>query len=204
LGDLPVGPPAPGGRAGRGVRPDLALDRLFDRQQLAPGAYGDVGVFAADRHFGIGRFRDAQEEVRDLGFDSRELRVDGLDATAGLHRGGLQLRDLVAVWLRPALDRLADPLARGVPLGLQRVALAEERPPAGVQLQGAIDDRRVLALVDGAPPDRVGVVTEPLQPDAHAGTWPAAARSRSRTKSRSSEASSQPARGPLARPRNAA
>ena len=44
----------------------------------------------------------------------------------------------------------------------------------GVQLQHPVDDRRVLALVDRAPPDRVGVVAEPLQPDAHAGTCPEA------------------------------
>src|SRR5207247_10157205 len=104
-----------------------------------------------------------------------------------------------------ALDRLADSFACGVPLGLQRIALAEERPAAGVELQGAVDDRRVLALVDRSPPNGLGVVAETLEADAHAGTCGAAPapRNRSLTNWSDSFASNHPARGPLGFPRKA-
>ena len=78
----------------------------------------------------------------------------------------------------------------------------EQRPPSAVELDGRVDDRGVLALLDGTLAQSRSVVTQALQADAHAGT-PAASRSRSSTKPGSRLASSQPARGPLGRPRKA-
>ena len=117
---------------------------------LAPGPDRDVRLLAADRDVRVGRVRDPEEELLDLGLDGRELGVDRLDLAAGLDRRRLQRGDLRAVGPGAALDRLADLLARRVALGLEGVALAEERPAARVELEGAVDDRRVLALVDGA------------------------------------------------------
>ena len=154
FGELPVGLAGPCRAAGRRVGADLAFDRLLDRKQLAPRPNGDVRLLAADRDVRVGRVRDAKEEVLDLGLDRRELGVDRVDPFAGCGRSGLQVRDLRPVRGRAALDRLADLLGRGVALGLERVALAEERPPSRVELERPIDDRRVLALVDRALADR--------------------------------------------------
>src|SRR5439155_25437534 len=120
--------------------------------------------------------------------------------------------DLRPVGPGTALDRLADLPARGVPLGLECVALAEKRPAARIELQRSVDDGGVLALVDGTLADRFGVLAEALEPDAHpppptaagAPFQAPASRSRSMTKRGSSDARSQPARGPFGRPRNAA
>src|SRR4029079_17547168 len=78
-------------------------------------------------------------------------------------------------------------------------------PTPGVQLERSIDDRWVLALVDGALADGVGLIAEPLQTEAHA-TAPArppASVARAITNAGSRLASSQPARGPFGRSRNA-
>ena len=69
-----------------------------------------------------------------------------------------------------------------------------------------VDERRVLALVDRALADDVGLVAEPLQADAHAappdGRRAGRLPGRSMTNPGSRLASSQPARGPFGRPRN--
>ena len=118
---------------------------------------------------------------------------------------GAQLRDLGAVGRGAAADRLADLLAGGVALGLELVRLGLQPAALGVDLDRPVDQRRVLALVDGALADALGLVAEALDADAHAEPSPAAPASvrRRMTKSRSRLASSQPARGPLGRPRNA-
>ena len=86
---------------------------------------------------------------------------------------------------------------------------ARSRRRSRIELDGAVDQRRVLALADGAVADRVGVLAKTLESDAHggppivAGVASAASRSRRTTKSLSRDARSQPARGPLSRPMNA-
>ncbi len=90
---------------------------------------------------------------------------------------------------------------------LSGLALGEQAPAGGVELERGVDERRILALVGRALADDVGLVAEPLQADAHetppTAAAPDAARARSMTKSGSRLASSQPARGPLGLPRNA-
>ena len=107
--------------------------------------------------------------------------------------------DLGTVGRGAGPDGLPDPLRGRIALGLEGLGLAEEPPPLGVELESPVDERRILALADGAVPDDVRLVAQPLQSDTHA----AAARSRSMTKPGSSSWSSQPARGPLARSRKA-
>ena len=72
--------------------------------------------------------------------------------------------------LAPPLIDLADRLRGRVSLGAQAVGLALELAAARVGGEGGIDERGVLALVDRALADRVRLLAEPLQPDAHAAT----------------------------------
>ena len=118
---------------------------------------------------------------------------------------GPQVRDLGAVRPGAAADRLADLLRGDVALLLERVRLRLEASPRRVDHERLVDDRGVLALVDRALPDPVGLLPEPLHADAHAVSSAAlpASRSRRTTNSRSRLARSQPARGPFGRPRNA-
>ncbi len=180
------------------------------RELLAPGPDRDVRVGVADRDAGIGRVGDAQQGVLELRFDLGDLGVQHGDPLARGDRRGAQRRNVGAVGSRAAANRLADPLRGGVSLGLERVGLAEERPPSRVERQRGVDERRVLALVERTPADDVRLLAEPLQPDAHdpaslpaASPWPAASRRRFTTNSWSRLARSQPARGPFGRPRTA-
>src|SRR5207247_9259810 len=70
-----------------------------------------------------------------------------------------------------------------------------------------VDAARILALVGGPLSDPSPVLAKPLQPDTHdiapARSPAAASRRRETTNSGSRLASSQPARGPFGRPRNA-
>ena len=184
LGELPVRPP------------------MVARQRFAPGTNGGVRLFPAHRHVGVGRVRDPQHGVIELCLDGRELGVDRLDPLPDPRRCGLQLRNLGAGRVGTAADGLADALRRRVALGLESVALGEERATALVQLQGTVDDRGVFALVHGALAQAVRLLAQPLQADAHVAP-PAASARRRCTKSGSSEATSHPARGPFGRPRNA-
>ena len=121
----------------------------------------------------------------------------------------------------PAL--MASPICFETPL---RSALRESASPRSARRRAssasaASTMRGVLALVEGPFADRVRLVPEALDSDAHlaasrvssapvgpdaSSAWsrqPAAARRRSTTKPGSRLARSQPARGPLVRPRNA-
>ncbi len=165
---------------------------------------------------GVGGVRDAEEEPSELGLDRRELRVDLVDATAGIRRRPPELGDFRAVGPRPAADGVTDLFGRLVAFGLEAVAFTEKCTSARVDLEGTVDDRRVLALVDRPLSDRVRLLAQSMRSDAHLepsaavarvgavdGGAPPASRSRRRTNSGSRLASSQPARGPLVRPRNA-
>src|SRR4029453_16746040 len=120
-------------------------------------------------------------------------------------RRRLQVGHLGTVRCRAALDRLADPLRGSIPFRLEGLALAEQLPATGIQLERPVDDSRVLALVDRALADDLRLIAESLQPDAHATApvRPPASLARAMTKAGSRLASSQPARGPFGRSRNA-
>ena len=110
-------------------------------------------------------------------------------------RGVAQRLDLGAVGLGAAADRLADLLAGGVALGLQRVRLRLEPAAARVDLDRPVDEARVLALVDRPLADPVRLLAEPLDADAHAIGLPdarAASRRRRMTKA-AVEAREEPA-----------
>ena len=74
LGDLPVRPALPGAGGRVGVGAHLAGVRHDAREQLAPGPDDDVGVGVADRDARVGRVRDAQEDVVELGPRPRRPR----------------------------------------------------------------------------------------------------------------------------------
>ena len=145
-----------------------------------------------------------------VGLDLGQLGVERVDPLAGAVEARLELGDLGAVGLGAAPDRLADPLRGRVALGLEAVALGQERRRRRVELERAVDERRVLALVDralrGSRPAPRGAAAGRRSSRASSvprPAPPAASRSRSTTKLGSRLASSQPARGPLGRPRKA-
>ena len=203
------GSPRPGRAAGGRVGAGLAVERLVAGQQLAPGPDRDVGLLVADRDVRVGRVRDAQQQVVELGLDASRARRRAPSirsparptsarsaATSGPPRVGA------------APDGLADPLRRPrCARALSASPSARSARRARVDLERPVDERRVLALVDRALADAVGLLAQPLQADAHrappSALQPAAARSRPITKAGSRLASSQPARGPLVRPRKA-
>ena len=204
LADLPVRLAAPRRAASACVGPDLTVPRLLGGELLAPRPDRDVRLLATDRDIRVGGVRDAQELLLEVLLDLGEGRVELLDLLAGLGGRPLELRHLRTVGRGAGLDRRADLLRCVVALRLERLGLGQQPSPLGVQLERAIDERRVLALVDRALANDVGLLAEPGKADAHA-VAPSIAASRRRvaTKSGSSDASSQPARGPLVRPRNA-
>ena len=155
--------------------------------------------------------------------DRREIALEGVDPSADLAGASPELGHVGAARVGARADRLLDPPGQLLAPAAQGVAFGEQRPPSAVQLDRPIDDGRVLALVDGSLAEPLRLVTEALQADAHgassvlraavctrtgpgppsSGPQPATSRSRPTAKSSSSEASSQPARGPLVRPRRA-
>ena len=178
------------------------------RQELAPRPDGDVGLLAADGDVRVGRVRDPQEQLLELGLDGRELRVDRVDLRRPASTdAAFSVGDLGAVRRRAALDRLADLLARRVALGLERVALAEQRPPAGVELERRgrrSTGPRPCRWRPAGPSRRLRAAAAARRSCRH---LPASrdARRRSMTNVRveATRAASRPA-GPFGRPRNAA
>ena len=209
VAELPVRASGPRRATRRRIGADLADERLVVRHLLAPHPDGDIGLLATDRDVVVGRVRDPQEKVVEVPLGVRERGVELGDPQAGRGRGGAQIRDLGSIGRGTALDRLTDPLRGRVAFGLECLVLGQEPAPFPIEFDGAVDQRRVLALADGAVADGVGVLAETLESDAHcgppivAGVASAASRSRLTTKSLSRDARSQPARGPLSRPMNA-
>ena len=135
----------------------------------------------------------------------RRMAVSGLDAGAHDRRALAQGGGLRAPRIGTGLDRLADLLRDGVPLGLQPVRLPQQPAAALIERNRGVDRGGVLALVERALAQPRRIVAQALQPDAHAAapaTAPAS-RIRAATKAGSRLASNQPARGPLRRPRKA-
>src|SRR5699024_2042084 len=149
--------------------------------------------------------RDGQQLRLDPRFHLRQLGIQAADAVRQLAEACLQA--VRRGWIALA-HQLADALAAGVALVLGGVRPGEQGTPASVELQDALDGLWSLSLAADRPLDRLRVVADHLQPDhrplppfvAAGSPAPAATRKRSTTKRRSSEASSQPARGPLPRP----
>ena len=196
LAELPVRLARPGRAAGRRVGADLALDRLVARQQLAPRPDRDVGLLATDRDVGVGRVRDAQEQVveRRLGRRRARRRAPSIRSPAAVDAARSSATSGPS-GAAPAL--IASPIRFEAAL---RSALSASLSPSSrrrsrVELEGPVDERRVLALVDRALADGVRLVAEPLQPDAHAAPPPCrAAASRSRPMTNVAiEAGEQPA-----------
>ena len=159
----------PGRAAGRCVGADLADQRLVARQLLAPGPDRDVGLLAADRDVGVGRVRDPQQQVVELGLDRRPARRrsprSGSPASVD---GAPEGRDLRAV-RRPRRrgSPRRSPCEAALRSALRRSPSAEQRAARRVDGQGRIDDRRILALVDRALRGSRPAPRAALQPDAH-------------------------------------
>ena len=210
LAQLPVRLAGPGRAAHGRIGADLADQRLLPWQHLAPHPDRDVGLLAADRDVRVGRVRDAQQEVFEGRFGGGDRRLEPFDLRADVRGLPPEERHIgVGPGVGTGLDQLADPRAHGVPSGLVALDLTERAAPFGIELQGAIDERRILALPDGAVADDVRLVAQPLQPDTHEAPPTVAARVSAASRRRpivnigSRLAKSQPARGPFVRPRNA-
>ena len=76
LAELPVRPARPRLAAGRRIGADLADQRLVVRQHLAPRPDRDVRLLATDRDVGVGRVRDAQQQVVQVGLCLGQLGVE--------------------------------------------------------------------------------------------------------------------------------
>ena len=190
---------------------DVALDGLLARQLLAPGPDRHVRVLAADRNIGVGGVRDPEEQVLELGLDGRSSRSIVRDPRAARVDAPGARRPLG----RPASRRPGSP-RRSASRPALRSALRlsasawSAAPLARRAASASSTSRGVLALVDRAAPDDVRLLAQPLDPDAHAqlprrSGWlrAAAAETLDATNVGSRLASSQPARGPFGRPRNA-
>ena len=198
--------------AGR-VRP-ARRERLVARQLLAPGPDRDVGLLAADRDVRVGRVRDAEEQVLELA--PRPSASSASIAAIRSPARGRARRAAPRPRARPGRRRRGSPRRSAFEAAL-RSALRRSPSPWSARRRGvdasraAIDERRVLALVDRALADRVRLLAQPLQRRRSCrhlrgvASQPAAAsRSRrDRRRPRSRLASSQPARGPFGRPRKA-
>ena len=142
LAQLPVRLAGPGRAVGR---------RSVAGREIAPGPDGDVGLLAAHRDLGVGGVRDPQEQVLELRLGGGELGVDLLDPRAGGGRGVAKRLDLRPVGLGAAADGLADLLADGVALGLLRVRLRLEPATPRVDVDGPVDEARILAACRSLP-----------------------------------------------------
>ena len=202
LGDLPVGLPAPGRAAGGRVRADLALERLLDGELLAPRPDGDVRLLAADRDVGVGGVRDAEEEVLDLGLDvASSVSIAAIRSPASTERRRSSATSGPSGFAPPLI---ASPISFDAAFrsALSASPSPSSAPAALVGRERLVDDRRILALVDRALADRVRVLAQPLQPDAHAGTSHGAADASRRrsTTNPAIEAREQPAGARAVRP----
>ena len=162
-----MGATSPGPSTGLGVGADLSLRGLLARQLLPPLADRDICLFTTDRHIGVGRIGYAEERFVELPFHGRQFGVYGIDPPAQLGRGGPQLGNLPATGLGPSSDRLTDSLRCKVAFRLQPVAFVGQLAPADVELDRAVHDGGILALVDRALADSIVVFAEALGADAH-------------------------------------
>ena len=56
------------------------------RRRVAPGAHDDARLLAADRHAGVGRVGDAQQQLVERRLDLGQVGIEGVDAGAELGR----------------------------------------------------------------------------------------------------------------------
>ena len=99
----------------------------------------------------------------ELCLDLAQPLLAGLDARAELSRSRLELVRAGAAGFHGRAHLGGDLLA----LGTQAVDVAQQPAALLVRGQGLVDELRILALGDGAVADRVGVVAQALQADAH-------------------------------------
>src|SRR3989304_4478416 len=90
--------------------------------------------------------------------------TSGSAGVGGLRRGGGPRAPRIG----PGLDRLADLLRDGVPLGLQPVRLPQQPAAALIERNRGVDRGGVLALVERALAQPRRIAAQALQPDAHA------------------------------------
>ena len=180
----------------------------------------DVRLGVADRDVRVGRVRDPQEQLLQLGLDvGRARRRSRRSARPRVDRGGAQGRDLRR---RRARRRRGSPRRpasrRRSARPCRRVALAEERPAARVEARARRRRASASSPLSSAPlrmrsgssrsrwsPTLMPSLRRSRRPPRpapdRAGRLPP--RSRATTKSGARLARSQPARGPFVRPRKA-
>ena len=134
---------------------------------LAPRERRLVRARVADRRRGVGRVGDGEEGVS----QARLGRADGLVELGdlGLEAVGLlqERRGLVAL---AGLHQRPDPGAERALLLLERLLRRERRPALRVELDGAVDERRIAeAFVEHALAHAGGVVAEKLEVDHREG-----------------------------------
>ena len=110
-----------------------------------------------------------RSDVLELRLDVGGLGVERRDPLAGAR----PRRPAASATSGPsgaAPPRIASPTCFETALrsALRASASPRSAPAAGVELQGDVDERGVLALVERALADDVRLLAEPLQPDAHA------------------------------------
>jgi hypothetical protein len=208
VAELPVRLAGPGGSARRRIGAHLAVDRLLARQLLAPDP---MVTFASSPPTGMSRsggFGMRKQEVLERRLRRGQLRVEVLDPLAGGRRGRLGAR-------RPPAPSGAAPPLIASPMRFEasfRSAFSPSLSPRSRRRSASTSSARSTSA--GSSPLRTApsrirsgssrsrcspTLTTPLRlrPRRQPRSIAAA------TKSLSSDASSQPARGPLSRPRNA-
>jgi hypothetical protein len=133
-----------------------------------PRPNDDVRLLAADGDVGVRGVRDAQQGVVELCLDRCEIASSASMRPA--FAADAAFSSVTSCPLGSAPARITSPMRRLclVPLRLQRIGLRDERAAALVELDGAIDDGGILALVGGRELQPIGILADALQPDAHA------------------------------------
>ena len=169
LRDVPVRPALPRCVAGGGVRADLAREgttrgRSSPHVRTVTFASSPPTGTSGSAGFGIRRSEAPRARPRRAASSASSTAIRSPTAIDAARRAA----DLGAGGVRAAAHRLADPLRRRVALALQPVALARAgRAGARRAASASVDERGVLALVDGALADDVRFLPEPLEADAH-------------------------------------
>ena len=172
---------------------------------LAPRPDRDVGLLATDRDVGVGRVRDAQEQVVELAPRSRPASASSVAIRSPAAVDAAR-RSATSGPSGAAPPLIASPIRFDAAL---RSALSASLSPSrraalGVERERAVDERRVLALVDRAvadrrPARRAGAAGRRSCRSSDRPSPPAASRSRS-THERRIEAGQQPAGARPVRP----
>ena len=207
LGDLPVGPPSPRLAAGGRVRADLAVARLLDGSsspQVRTVTLASSPPTGTSGSAGFGMRSSRSSTSASTVASSASISAICSPAPG---RFGLERSDFRAVRRRAALDRLAD-LLRGrvaAPPSARRRRRAASgggrraRAPRSMSAGSSPLSIAPLRIASASSRSRCSPTLMP-----HRRPAPGRPRGVARPRSRGSRlASSQPARGPFGRPRNA-